>query len=122
MKRIEVPITVDASGDGIGYAAPDRVHGHVHAIRYVKTDYADGVDVTITGETSGIPILTITDMNASATYLPRAASCDIVAAASLYAAAGEPVEDKIPIANERIKLVVASGGVSTSGTFHIWVG
>jgi len=123
MERISLTITVDGSGDGTDYAVSSRglLTGKIHAIRYVKDDYADGIDVAITGETSGIAILTVTDMNATATYLPRAATCDIVAAASLYAAAGEPVEDRIPIANERIKIVVSSGGDTKSGTFHIWV-
>ena len=108
MERKSVIITVDASGDGVGYIAPDKAHGFIQTIRYVKDDYANGIDVAITGEMSGLPILTVTNMDATATFLPRAASCDIVAAASLFAAAGEPVEGLITIANERIKFVVSS--------------
>ena len=123
MERITTTITVNASGDGTGYAVVKQGlnHGNIHAIRYVKDDYVAGIDVVITGETSEIAILSVTDMNASATYFPRAATCDVSAAASFYAAEGEPVEDRIPIANERIKIVVASGGNTKTGTFHIWV-
>ena len=123
MERITTVITVNASGNGTGYAVVKQGlnHGNIHAIRYVKDDYIAGIDVVITGETSGIAILSVTDMDDSATYFPRAATCDVNAAASLYAAAGEPVEDRIPIANERIKIVVAFGGDTKTGTFHIWV-
>jgi len=124
MERITVSITTNAAGAGTGYAASVRGmnRGNVKAIRYVKTDYAAGVDFVITGETSGMAILTGTDVNASATFFPRAATCDIVGAASLYAAAGEPVEVEIPIADEQIKIVVAAGGDTKTGTFHIWIG
>ena len=94
MEQITVAITVNDSGAGTGYGVvPQGVNrGLIHAIRYVKGDYADGVDVAITGETSGIPILSVTDMNASATYFPRAATCDTIAAASLLRWAVNPLK------------------------------
>jgi len=120
IQRHVVTVTTDAGGDGTGYTATP-VYGLVHAVRYVKDTYADGIDVTITGDLSGIAVLAVTNMNATATYLPRFATVDNVAAASLYAAAGEPVEDRIPVAMERIRVVVAQGGNTTTGTFHIFV-
>jgi len=39
----------------------------------------------------------------------------------LYAAAGQAVNDPIAIAGERIKVVVAQGGVSKTGTLYVWV-
>lgn len=124
MERIMTTIATDGSGNGTGYAVLSHGvnHGSVVAIRYVKTDYADGVDVVFSGETSGIPILTWTDMNATGMKYPRDVTHDIAGAASLYAATGEPVESLIPIANERIKIVVSSGGTTNTGTFHIWIG
>jgi hypothetical protein len=120
IRRHVVSITTDASGDGTGYTS-EPLNGYIAAIRYVKTDYANGVDVTITGNDSGIAVLTGTDVNASATFYPRDATVDIVGAASLYAAAGEPVESRIPVADEQLKIVVASGGDTKSGTFHVFV-
>jgi len=121
MKRLSVTMTTDSSGDATSYVGDGVLHGNIHAIRYVKDDFADGVDVAITGNTSGIAILSVTNMNATATYFPRYATCDETGVASLYAGSGEPVEDRIPIANELIKIVVSSGGDKKSGTFHIWV-
>lgn len=120
VERHEVAITVDASGDGTGYTPV--VSGLVRAIRYVKNNYANGIDFTITCDVSGQAILTGTDVNASATSYPRAATASVANAAALYAGGGAAVNDLIPVAAERIKIVVAQGGVSTSGTFHVYVG
>jgi hypothetical protein len=118
--RHVVTITTIADGSGTGYTEYPLA-GHISAIRYVKSDYADGVDFVITGENSGIAVLTGTDVNASATYAPRHATHDVTGAASLYAAAGEPVEDRIPVAGERLKIVVASGGATKTGAFHVYI-
>lgn len=52
---------------------------------------------------------------------PAKATHDTVGAASLYAAAGEPVEDHIWAGNDRVQIVVASGGDSKSGSFEVVV-
>jgi len=57
MKRLSVTMTTDSSGDATSYVGDGVLHGNIHAIRYVKDDFADGVDVAITGNTSGIAIL-----------------------------------------------------------------
>jgi len=120
VERHQVSITTNSSGDGTGYTP--NICGLIHAIRYVKTDYTDGVDVTVTTEGSGQAVLTWTNVNASDTSYPRAATHDVTDAASLYAAAGEPVETLIPVAGERIKIVVAAGGDTKTGVFHVYVG
>lgn len=120
IRRHVVSITTDASGDGTGFTT-DVLNGYVTAIRYVKTDYADGVDFTITGNTSGIAVLTGTDVNASTTFAPRHATHDTAGAALLYAAGGTAVSAGIPVGDETLKIVVAQGGNAKSGTFHIFV-
>ena len=122
MERLTATLTTDASGDATEYIEPNQ-SGFIRAIRYVKTDYANGIDLTITGETSGISILAVTDMNASATYVPQAPTHDLSAAAENYNdESDEAVNAPIPICDERIKIVVANGGDTKAGTFHIWVG
>jgi hypothetical protein len=124
VERHEVTITVDASGNGTGFTP--IVSGQVQAIRYVpdgSTPYATGVDVTITAEVSGQPILTITDAGTAAlTIYPRAAVVTVLNAAALYAAGGVAVLDKIPVAAERIKIALAQAGNATTGKFHVYVG
>lgn len=119
-ERKVVTITTDSSGDAEFYTPV--VTGLVKTIRYVKTDFADGVDFTITAEDTGETIWTDTNINASETVAPRQATHDTAGDASLYAAAGEPVEDHIHLVLDRVKIVVASGGDTKVGTFHVVIG
>ena len=117
VERHVVTITTDAAGAGTAYTPV--VSGRVVSIRYVKTDFADGVDFTVTSEATGATIWTEDNVNASKTCVPRQATHDTAGVASLYAAAGEPVEDRIALANDRVKIVVATGGATKTGAFHV---
>lgn len=119
IRRHVVPVTVDASGDAEVYSP--HISGSIISIRYVKDDFADGVDFTITAEDTGETIWAEENVNASATRYPRAGTASVAGAASLYAAAGTAVNGKISLGTDRVKIVVASGGNATSGTFHITV-
>lgn len=119
-KRHEVTVTTDASGDGTSYTP--TLNGFIQSIRYVKTDFADGVDFVCSLEDSGVLVWDQDNVNASATVYPRAPTADTAGVASLYAAAGEPVETRIPVANERLQIVVAAGGNTKTGVFHVVVG
>lgn len=118
-KRFVVAITTDGSGDGTGYTPV--FSGKISTVRYAKTDYADGVDFTITLEATGETVWTDTNINASETVAPRQATHGTDGAAAVYAAGGSAVMDKIVAAKDRVKIVVASGGDTKSGTFHIVV-
>lgn len=118
-----VAIATDANGDFTGYTAV--VKGEIRQYRYVPGAAAldTGADLDITGETTGIVISNQDNIGTSAfTKVPRAATHDETGTASLYAAGGEPVEDRIAVAGERLKVVIASGGNTKSGTLYIWVG
>lgn len=119
MKRYKVTATVAADGSLTTYTP--RLSGELCAIHYVKTDFADGVDFTITSEATGQSLWTDTNINASEVVQPRAPTHDQAGAALLYAAAGTAVATKIALANDRIKIVIAAGGVSKTGTFHFLV-
>lgn len=124
IERHEVSITTATDGSGTGYTP--IVSGLVQAIRYVPdgtTPYDTGVDVTVTGDVSAIPVITVTDMGTGAANLyPRAATVTILNAAALYAAGGTAVLDQIPVASERIKIVLAQGGNTKVGKFHVYIG
>lgn len=116
-------VMVTTASDGSATAYTDKaVTGAVLSIQYVKTDFTDGVDFAITAETTGQGLWTESNVNASATRCPRQPTHDAAGAASLYAATGEPVEDYIYLANERVKFVLAQGGNAKSGTFYVTVG
>lgn len=119
VERHVIEITTDGAGAGVGYTPP--VTGRVLGVRYVKTDFADGVDFTITAEATGETILTGTDVNASASFYPRPQVHDAAGVGRTLdgmRTVGEPVA----VAFDRIKIVVASGGSVKSGTFHVVMG
>ena len=95
-ERHEVAVTTAA--DGTATVFTPVVTGKVSQIRYVKTDFTNGVDFTITSEATGETIWTQTNVDASVTVAPRQPVHDTAGAASLYAGAGEPVEDYISLA------------------------
>lgn len=115
VQTFPVTVTTDASGDATAYAGP--VNGLLSQVRYVKTDFANGVDFTITSDATGETLWTESDVNASATRAPRQATHSTAGAASLYAATGQPVNDMIAVSG-RIKVVVGSGGDTKTGTFY----
>jgi hypothetical protein len=117
VQKHTVTVTTDSGGDATAYTPVTT--GRVQTVVYVKDDYAAGVDFTITVEGTAEGVWTESNVNASATVAPRQATHSTVGVASLYAAAGEPVEDHIAIADDRIKIVVANGGDTKSGTFHV---
>ncbi|MBF0358868.1 MAG: hypothetical protein HQL70_09690 [Magnetococcales bacterium] len=110
--------TVTTAADGTATAYIPVVSGRLSQIRYVKDDYAAGVDFTITNETTGETLWTEADVNASVTVAPRQPTHGTDGAAALYAAAGTAVNDQIVLVNDRIKIAIAQGGDSKSGTFH----
>ncbi len=125
VQRIAVPIAVNGSGAQTTFS-PDVVMGRILAVAYVvdgSNPLAAGADFTITGETSAIPIITITNIGTSSvTFAPRQPTCDTAGAALLYAAAGTAVAGHIALASERIKVVVAQGGNAAVGTLYFMIG
>lgn len=112
-------VTVTTAADGSATAYSPVVTGKLSQIRYVKTDFAIGVDFTITSEATGETLWTEANVDASATRAPRQATHGTDGVAALYAAAGTAVNDKIALAKDRVKIVIANGGNAAIGTFHI---
>ncbi len=120
MKRYKVTVTTAADGSATAYSP--RLSGEVAQIEYVKTDFADGVDFTITGEATGVNLWTESNVNAAAVRAPRQPAHSQVGAALLYAAGGTAVSEKIALANDRVKIVIAQGGNVKTGAIHVLVG
>jgi len=114
----KLTVAVSAAGAATEYSA-NRIKGKLLGIFYDKVDYTNGVVFLITSETSGQTLWSETGVNATTKRYPRIPTHDGLGAASLYAGSGEPVEDKIPLLDERVKIVLASGGTSTTGTFTL---
>lgn len=122
MRRFKVTVTTAADGTVTAYSP--KISGEIHAIHYVKdgaTAFTDGVDFTLTTEATGENIWTEANVNASAARYPRAPTHSQVGAASLYAAGGTPVQTRIALGGDRVKIVLAQGGNAKTGAFHILV-
>ena len=114
VQRLVVPVTTDGSGNATAYS--DWATGLISQIRYVIGTFAAGVDFTITLENTGENVWTELNVNASATRAPRQATHGTDGSPTLYAAGAPAVQDKIAMANDRVKIVIAQGG-----TFYIMI-
>jgi hypothetical protein len=112
--QVSATITVDASGDATVYLG-SKLRGRVHAIKYTAGTLDAGTDLVITGETTGVAILTDSPA-ASEWYYPRA----FPNAVTTGAAGTVPSED-VHVFQERIKVVVAQGGNATSGSITAYI-
>jgi hypothetical protein len=108
-----LPITTIANGTGSATATSDR--GLFHSIRYVKTDFDNGIDFTVTVVNSATTdtILTATDVNASATFAPRMDR-------HTTAGAAKSADDVLIPFIGALKVTVAQGGNVKSGTFVLY--
>jgi len=113
LHKTSVDITTDSSGDATVYLG-SAIRGHLVALKYAPGTIATGGDLTITGETSGTPILTVTNAGTSnAFWYPRAPANKVADNSAITDSA-----ELIPIVRERIKVVVAQGGATKSGSIE----
>lgn len=115
-----VSITVDATGNGTGYTP--NVTGRLLTVQYAKANYADGVDITITTEISGLSLLTLTDQNASGVFHPRGQVHGVNGSGLTLTGNVNPIAEPFTIVNERIKVSVAQAGNGTIGNITLTVG
>jgi hypothetical protein len=114
-------VTVVSAAGGTATAFSPYVSGHIESIQYIKTDYTDGVDFTITAEATGETIWTQLDVNAAVTVYPRAGTHTTAGVAAVYAAAGTTVNERIALGRDRVKIVLAAAGATKTGAFLITV-
>ncbi len=123
VRKVSVSITTDSSGDGTGFTP--IVNGRLLSVEFSRPGsggYDATADFTITTDADAQSLLSVADVSASAVWHPRQPTHDTSGVASLYASSGEPVESQIPIANDRLKVVVAQGGDTLAGTFIFRIG
>lgn len=117
-QRVSVTPKTDASGNATVYS--ENVTGELRAIVWVKPGSGGitGATFAVTNETTGETLLSVSSVSASANYYPRGATASTANAASLYASGGTAVNDRLVLVNDRIKLVVSSGGNTLTGTMY----
>ena len=94
------------TGNGTMYLGT-RIRGKILAVKVVAGAVTASSDLTITGETTGVPILVDVSVTASATtwYFPR-----VLVTNSADGNAGTDSFVDIPVFNERISCVIANAG------------
>jgi hypothetical protein len=124
IERHSLTLTVNASGAATVYS-DKAVSGRVLQLRYVPdatTPLDTGADLTITGEDTGVAVATLSNIGTAAfTKVPRQATHGVTGTALVYAGT-DPVAEPVYLAGERLKCVVAQGGVSMTGTLYVLVG
>jgi hypothetical protein len=68
IRKFTVPVTTNGSGAATAYSP--FLSGLIESIQYVKNDFANGVDFTITAEATGEAILSLTDQNSATIARP----------------------------------------------------
>lgn len=119
VRRHVVNVTTASDGSFTGYSP--YLSGKLLQIEYIKTNFTDGVDFTITAEATGATLWTEANVNAAKVCAPRIATHSNAGVAALYAAGGTAINDRYALGNDRVKIVLASGGNATTGAFHIVV-
>lgn len=114
-------VTVVSNGSSVGTGYTPYVSGFIESIQYIKADYANGVDFTITAEATGEAIWSATDQNTATTVRPRAATHSTAGVASLYAGSGTAVNDRIALGRDRVKIAIAQAGATKTGAFVVTV-
>lgn len=122
VRKYRFSLTSNGSQVGTGYTP--YLSGYIESIEYIKdgtTPYTDGVDFTITLDETGESLWVDTNVNASETVRPRAATHSTAGVAAVYASGGTAVNDRIAAGRDRVKVVLAQAGASKVGTFVITV-
>lgn len=114
LHKVTATITTDADGAATVYLG-SKLRGRVHAIKYTAGTLDSGTDLVITGETTGVAILTDSP-SGSEWFYPRA-----FANAVTTGAAGTAAQEDVHVLNERIKVVVAQGGNTLTGSIEVYI-
>lgn len=114
LHKVSATITTASDGSATVYLG-SKLRGRVHAIKYTAGTLDSGTDLVISGETTGVAILTDSPA-ASEWFYPRA-----FANAVTTGAAGSTAQEDVHVFNERIKVVVAQGGNTLTGSIDIFI-
>jgi len=110
-----VAITTDSGGNATVYLG-SKIRGYLVALIYRPGTIVTGADLTVTGEDSGTPILSKSNLGTGNSYLyPRALPTN---ANSSTGPLGTVPSERIPLLRERIKVVVAQGGDTLTGSME----
>ncbi len=118
IRKFTVAVVTASDGSATGYTP--YFSGKIEQVRYIKTDFTDGVDFTTTLDGTGQTVWTESDVNAAVTKAPRMATASTAGVAATFDGT-RAVFDKIAVSRDRVKWVIASGGSTHSGSLEVIV-
>lgn len=114
-------VSVTTDGSGVATAYSDYFSGRIHSIQYVKNNYDDTVDFTITLDGTGEQLWTESNVTASKIVYPRVGVHDTVGVAATLDGTRAMRDAHVAVV-DRVKIVLAQGGAAKAGTFKIIYG
>jgi hypothetical protein len=105
--------TVTTAADGSATEYSDQITGELHALHYVKNNYDNTVDFTVTVESTGEVVWQESNVTASKKVYPV-----VPANIGSTGAASALTEKPFVLANDRLKFVLVQGGDTKSGAFR----
>jgi len=118
-------VTVTSNGVGFGVAyTTEPVNGRLLAMRYVRTDFSDTLEIQVCTAISNREIVYVGEGDAvtSGTFIHRDFLHDLSGAKAHYVGGNKPVCGIVAIDNERLRVSVTCAGANKTGTFHLMVG
>ena len=124
-KSYAIAFTTTAGGAAT-VTSGENVNGRLFEVVYTYDDAATGADFTITGNTTGKALLTITNAGVSTvTWRPRGVvhtQAETGAGTAVTFDGTNELYEPTVLVDEEIKVVVASGGNAKSGTLTFITG
>jgi hypothetical protein len=108
---LTIPLVCDGSGNLDTYGP--AIGGDVVTVVLAQGTLAATTDITLTGETTGQPILTLTNVTAGGLWRPRGPTHDLTGVAT-------GALDAVGVVG-RVHIVVAQGGPAGAGTLYLFV-
>jgi hypothetical protein len=121
--EIQLIGTTNTSGAAT-ITATRSILGKLYAVTWIDGDFADGVDGTLSitkrpGAAPDLAVLTLTDANIDAEYMPREPVHDNTGTALTYNST-EGVTD-MRVINGTLALVIAAGGDTKTGGALVYI-
>lgn len=109
-------IATTATGAATVYSS-EVFNGHLTALKVVATGTTSTADIVVTGDVSGVPIMTKANITKQATswFYPRQVSNKVADGATTSGV------HMVPLTDERIKVVMLGGGNAQGYTLTFYV-
>ena len=120
ISRESMTLVTDGSSNSTQFSS-GVYSGFIHAIRYATgtaSNIATVATLTITPELSGLDILADTNTSVSHTAYPR---CTINTTGGVALGLSSGQFDRVPLGQERVKVVVSQGGATKNGTLILMI-